>query len=217
MKKKLLVAFGLALVWAVALAADYSDAFPSDTGANTGCGASWSHYSGGSPSTTGRQVTGGVCRTTASFTLRSSQWNGGAVGNDQYSQVTLAAGTTDYNEGVAVRMSGDTMYACRRLDDATLRLVRFNAGAATTLDTQAATLTTPVVIRIEASGNDITCMVGGVTVIGPITDGTPIASGQPGFYSANNADFDNWSGGDLGGGGGSSVPVIEYYMRQMQR
>ena len=216
MSKKLLAALGLALVWAVALAADYSDTFSVDTGANAGCGANWSPYPGGAAATTGRQVTGGVCRITASFTQRTVEWNGGAVGNDQYSQVTLAAGTTDYNEGVAVRMSADTMYACRRLDDATLRLVRFNAGVSTTLDTQAATLTTPVVIRIEVSGSDITCMVGGVTVIGPIADGTPIASGQPGFYSANNADFDDWSGGDLGGGGGSSnAPRAMHYKKLM--
>lgn len=208
MRKKLLVGLSLAVVWAVALAATYSDAFPSDTGSNAGCGANWSHYSEGSASTTGRQVTSGVCVITASFTQRSLQWNGGAVGNDQYSEVTLTAGTTDYNEGVAVRMTDDTFYTCRRLDGSTLRLVRFNDGIATNLDTQPATLTTPVTIRAEVSGSSITCKVGVTTIIGPISDGTPIASGQPGFWSANNASFDNWSGGDLAGGGGTVVNPI---------
>jgi hypothetical protein len=218
MKKQIIAGLSLALVWAIALAATYSDAFPSDTGANAGCGANWSHYSEGSASTTGRQVVSGVCTITASFTARTVQWNGGAVGNDQYSEVTLTSGTADYNEGVAVRMSADTFYTCRRLSDSSLRLARSNAGSLITLDTQSATLTTPVTLRIEISGSNITCKVGGSTVIGPYTDGTPIASGQPGFYSANNAGFDNWSGGDLGGGGGgSSITAIFRHLRQMKQ
>lgn len=219
MNIKRLSAIVLLFVCAVALAATYSDAFTSGTSANTGCGSSWTQYQDASTSTTGGQATGGVCRATASFTFRQFQWNGGAVGNDQFSQVTLAAGTVDYNEGVTARMSADTFYACRRLSDTLLRLVRFNAGVATTLDTQTATLTTPVVLRIEISGSNVTCKVGGSTVIGPYADGTPIASGQPGFYTANNADFDDWSGGDLsagsvvvnpisGRGGAAAQPVV---------
>lgn len=212
MNRKIIVGLSLAFVWAVALAATYTDDFNrSDSGANTGCGSNWAHYSEGSASTTGAQVISNLCRITAGFTQRTVQWNGGATGNDQFSEVTLAAGTTDYNEGVAVRMTDDTFYTCRRLDDATLRLVRYNDGAATNLDTQAATLTPPVVLRIEASGSNITCKVAGATIIGPYADGTPIASGQPGFWSANNADFDSWSGGDLGGGGSA---VTEYYYRR---
>lgn len=209
--KRLATTLALTLyVCTSAFGATYSDDFNrADSGANACLGANWTCYAGGSVSSTGFQILSNQAVVTASFTDRKAKWSGGAVANDQFSQITVVAvNATDYGQSVIARfVDGDNFYEFVALNSSLVRLRKWVAGVSATIDTQTLTVVNGDVMRIEVSGSSITCKINGSTVIGPITD-TSFSSGGIGFESSNTATFDNWTGGDLAGGGGTVVNPI---------
>jgi hypothetical protein len=187
--------------------ATFTDDFNrSDSGANAGWGASWQHFASGASSNTGWEILSNRGRVTAGFTLRTARWNGGAIGANQFSQATMATGSVDFGEYVAVRKAdGDNFYAAGRLNDTTIRLVKYLAGVQSTLDTQAFSIVDGDVLRLEVSGTSLNFYVNSVLRIGPISD-PDLSTGQPGLRVVNTTDWDNWSGGDLSAG--SSIAAI---------
>jgi hypothetical protein len=178
-----------------------------DTGASGGWGANWTTYQEGSATSSGFQILTNKAHIVTSFTLRSAKWNGGSVGADQFSQATMSAGSVDFGEYVAVRKAdGNNFYAAGRLNDVTVRLVKYVAGVQTTLDTQTVSTVNGDVFKLTVSGTTLNFYVNGVLKIGPITDSS-LASGQPGLRSINTTDWEDWSGGDLSATTGTATPT----------
>lgn len=127
-------------------------------------------------------------------------------GNDQFSQITIAADPNNFNYGgPCIRAaSGAITYYGAGFDS-------FNSGntrqriwkvVATTWTSLAASSSVNIaqndVVYLQAVGNALTMKVNGSTVL-TATD-SAIASGQPGFQSrspGNQATFDDWSAADI--------------------
>jgi hypothetical protein len=179
-----------------------------DTGASGGWGTNWTTYQEGLATSSGFQILSNKAHIATSFTLRSAKWNGGSVGADQFSQATMSAGSVDFGEYVAVRKAdGDNFYAAGRLNDVTIRLVKYVAGVQTTLDTQSFSTVNGDVFKLTVSGTTLNFYVNGVLKIGPITDAA-LSSGQPGIRSTNTTDWEDWSGGDLGSSSTTITPGV---------
>lgn len=149
------------------------------------------------------------------FYFRNTQsWS-----NDQYSEITLknsSMGALDYS-AVTVRASGtagsSNRYECMADGGGSdARLRKLVTGSYTNLDTDSVAFATNDVIRLEVTGTSLTCKKNGATILtGTDSD---LASGSPGFGTPFNggghdSQWDDWSGGDLGGGGSPSfVPAI---------
>lgn len=185
----------------------YSDDFNrSDSGANAGWGANWQHYTSGGTTNTGWEILSNQGRVNASFTQRAALWNGGAVGNDQFSKAAVAALSGDGAAYVCVRATDDNnCYRGGWLTSGTARLSKVVAGVSTTLGSVSLTFSAGDTIEVRASGSSISLYVNDVLQVGPITD-TDLTSGKPGIQTLNTHDFDNWTGGDLGGGSAEAPP-----------
>lgn len=190
--------------------ATYSDDFNrADSGANSGFGANWTHYQEGTPTNSGAQVISNVGRITTSFTLRTAMWSGGASSADQFSQATMAAGSADFGEYVAVRKTdGDNFYAGGRLNGTSIRISKYVAGVQTTLNTGTVTVSDGDVIRLEVSGTSLDLKINGVSQL--TTTDSDLSSGNPGLRSTNTTDWDNWSGGDLAAAGNANLFVGKF-------
>lgn len=188
--------------------ATFSDDFNrSDSGASAGWGANWTHYQDGVATNSGAEILSNQGRINSGFTLRTVAWNGGAVGADQFSQATMVTGSDDSGEYVAVRKTdGANFYAAGRLNGTTVRLSKYVAGVQTTLDTQTVSIVNGDVLRLEVSGTTLNFYVNAALQIGPITD-SDLSSGQPGIRVLNNADWDDWSGGDLSSDDATITPT----------
>lgn len=193
--------------------ATYSDNFNrSDTGSNAGWGANWQHYTGGSSSNTGWEILSNQGRCVASFTQRAALWNGGAVANDQFSKAAVQALSGDGAAYVCVRATDDNnCYRGGWLSSGTARLSKVIAGVSTTLGSASLTFSAGDTIEVRASGTSISLYVNDVLQVGPITD-SDLSSGRPGFQILNAHDFDNWTGGDLGGGTAIAAAASFYRM-----
>lgn len=178
--------------------ATYSDNFNrADSGASSGWGANWTHYQEGSPTNSGAEILSNQARITTSFTLRTAAWNGGSVGANQFSQATVVAVPIDGGSHVAVRKTdGNNFYSAGQLNLTTIRMVKYVAGAQTTLATDTIVVANGDVLRLEVSGTSLNLYINSVLRLGPVTD-SDLSTGQPGIRTTNTTDWDNWSGGDL--------------------
>ena len=174
--------------------ATYSDNFNrSDTGANAGWGANWTH----SPANTGFEVLSNQGRTVSNFTERLARYTGGASANNQFSKATVASLSGDGYAYVAVRAADlSNCYVGGFLSSNQVRLTKIVSGVGTNLGTTSVTFSTNDTIEIRADGTSISLYVNDGLQIGPITD-TDLSSGSPGIYTLNSNTFDDWSGGDL--------------------
>lgn len=142
------------------------------------------------------------------------------VGNDQYAECTVPAGTAVNNAswgGPAVRVNtanGAAYILAYQRNGASSRIsIAYYDGSglsgASSWTNLGSELSTSAVLRLEVSGSDLTGKVDGVTQV-TWTDSS-LTSGKAGlgeYAWAANTDyyFDNWGGGDLAGD--TTPPVL---------
>ena len=191
--------------WAAEVAADNFDR------ADGGLGANWTTVGAfTAPAIVSNLVQPGILGGSGSLAVRTAE----PFGSDQYVQMTITTLATASNRiaGVIMRNANPanrTNYECQALgplgSTTTLTIYRFNAGAPTVLATTgaAATVASGDILYCEVVGSTVTLKINGVTKVGPIVDGSPIASGKPGIvaYSfagaTSNVQLNDWSAGDF--------------------
>lgn len=138
-------------------------------------------------------------------------------GDNQFSQATISGMVNFDNAGLIVRgvaTGGGSYYGVfYRLNATQAAIFKVAAGVYSELTTIAGAIAAGSVLRIEAETSGANCLLrvydDGVQIGSTYTDSSsPLTGGQPGmFYEAGNSGatkLDDWSGGDLGGGGGSA-------------
>lgn len=131
-------------------------------------------------------------------------WVSDTFANNQYSQATVVGIATGVYVGVGVRMSGtsgsqDLSGYLFYGTDTDSGLDKYVDGAYdSTLDTGIA-FEAGDIIRIEISGNAITCKINGATELSYTDSTSPITSGAAGIcaYADGASQIDDWEGGDL--------------------
>jgi hypothetical protein len=121
----------------------------------------------------------------------------------QYAQVKITSPVTELvNGGACVRMStasGGNAYCAWITNSTEAKIFQFIAGSWSSLDDCTGTFAENDILRIEASGYDLTVKLNGSILSGcsALTDGTLI-TGRPGIV-IDGADFriDDFEGGDL--------------------
>jgi hypothetical protein len=185
---------------------------------STGLGANWSAVSGFHELDVVSHEAGASA---ADGSSKFDLWTHDTFGADQFSEAVADSTAASFATAVCVRMttSALTQYSggCRNdtFGNNRQRIWKWVAGSATSL---AVSSTTDIAdgddIRLEVSGTSLTLKVNGSTVL-TATD-SAISTGQPGLECRlntsilSNAGFfqgvntsKQWSGGDLGGGGGA--------------
>jgi hypothetical protein len=167
----------------------------------TGLGANWTFYA-----TNGDfKIVSNQAQVVGSGTNSYDRYTGATFANDQYAQATMAV--NPYNWGIVARMGAAAeSYMVRGGDLISLELriyLSITGGATSLLASTGITADVGDVIRIECEGTTIRAYKNGV-LAGSVTDAT-YASGSPGMRGdfAGFDGFDDFGGGDLGGGGGS--------------
>jgi hypothetical protein len=135
--------------------------------------------------------------------------------NNQYSEITFG-NTRPAGPMVRCANSVDTgYYVLAYPAGGWLRLYKVISGSQTLLgsDPCFVSMSAGDVVRLEASGTTITVKVNG-TVAESVTD-SDIASGYAGLFTYDSTTgISLWSGGNLAGGGGISIPVAMYLNRR---
>lgn len=200
--------WALLLVPLIALAASFSDPF-SGSGA---LGVEWTACQ-----STGLTQSGGDAFDATGGASRASCLTGVSLTNDQYAEAVLALnqGAGRY-ASVMVRTNGV---------DGTLTGYQISIGGTNEWyiselggsDLASGTITWAIgdTVRIEANGTEI-CLILNTVEVDCVNDAT-YTSGSAGmatYWEGSAIGFASFSAGDLGGGGGSSVPVIYQSMRQ---
>lgn len=203
--KRTLAAFALA--GAVLLPA--TDNFD-DLGNNDPLDANWTVVNGDGGGQAFAKVFGGSgIRAFNAASVSAAYWDADVFDDDQYSQIVITDGGTNQYIGAAVRVAaGADGYVCtafgsiRRMDNAS------GFSGETDLITGELVANDGDTLRCEISGTTITRKVNGAEE-GTTTDAT-YASGSAGVWGASETqEFDDWEGGDLGGGGPASfIPAI---------
>jgi len=157
--------------------------------------------------------------------LCAVRWNADTFADDQYSQVVVSNLPNTYQQGAGARMSSSaaTFYYYMVCDQGGWndRLGKVVAGSNTNLATTPSNKANDGdVIRVECESTTITPLINGsgTNTPGAQTD-SAISSGSAGPMGNGNGDssvvqIDDWEGGDLGGGGGTAVPVFVHQLRQ---
>jgi hypothetical protein len=186
----------------------FTDNLDGTTGTNLSARTGWSRPTGADNAVlkggSGYALTSGTTAASGTWHAPTSQ----PSGNNQYAEALLTASST---AAFPLGVRCDTTaalgqgYLARRNSTTTVQLfVRNSSGTLTQLgstytDTQVNLDASK--IRLEASGTSITVKLGGVTVIGPVTDSS-IASGSVAMLSrggsgAGTSTVDDWGSGDL--------------------
>ncbi len=147
-----------------------------------------------------QSVSPGVCEPSAAGNSEM-YWSGsGAWSNDQYSEVTIGAGTTGY-EGPGVRLTTTGGYIVSHKSGTAVTLYKLANPGYTSLGNFSSSLafTTGDVFRLTVIGTSLTFYKNGVPVGSPIIDST-YSSGYPGAYangSASSLTYTLWAGGGI--------------------
>lgn len=157
-----------------------------------------------------------------STTSNFARWDGDTFGDDQYSQAVLAAidAAGSGRFGLAVRITSpgaDTAdkdgycFAVRNWSGNEARyLYSVTDASETILDSDGTASSTSEVLRIEANGTTIRALVDDVEILSA-TDSTH-TSGSAGLYANNKSTsdcrLDDWEGGNLGTGTGTSTIAL---------
>lgn len=171
---------------------------------NGGLGASWTDWSWGA---TGAQILGGVATGTGNPDSNGDFWNADAIGDDQFSLITVAA-VPSASEwvGVTVRQSGTGGNGYLAIwFNGSFMLFNENGSPNPPLITSAAgTLAVGDSMCIGAAGTAITVYHNGTQVLSA-TDATT-ASGAPGIaFDGASGTVSLWMGGD-----GATAPLAGF-------
>lgn len=183
----------------------YSDDFNrADSGASSGFGSDWETFREGASSTSLMEILSNRAQITSSGSLRCARWAtaGGAVGNNQVSSANIDGGGGSSGIYLRVSSDGNTGYWLGTTDASTIEIRRVVAGVTTVVSSTSFSTTDGDLFRGEVNGTALELFINGTSRLTG-TDAI-IASGQPGFYANDTASFDNWAGGDLGGGGATA-------------
>ena len=189
-------------------------------------GANWTTVAGmQNPTIASNVVQDATMDGTTSISIRTAE----SFANDQYAYITATKAITSGARIVGVVLRGTTAarteYECQVLgplgSTATLTIYRLNAGAATQLGTTGAVVTVNPgdTVYCQMRGSTVTMKINGVTRLGPIVDGTPIASGKPGILvhassgTTADAQLDNFGAGDLAATAVGSSAADTFYVR----
>lgn len=177
--------------------ATYTDNFNRSDSASLG--ANWSALLGSWKIVSNRAApgSGGDCM---------SLWAGGSVGNDHYSQAYAAVVSSDAYTGLGVRMSSGKAYAWQMSSSGGEYFFANGAGYVE-FGARSTVVVSTDTVKLEANGNSITCYLNGAPTFGGTVTDSSIPTGGVGLYgfdSASSSAYDNWEGGDIGGGGGGT-------------
>lgn len=131
----------------------------------------------------------------------SYHYQGAATTEEQYSQISTAAGsvTSTSAGGPCVRMSTTGTLDAYEYDNFTNtsagEILKWDGGASTSMI--AGSIPRALPLRIEAEGSSIRIYANGV-LSATTTDTAVNAGGQPGMFWYHTSSFDDWEGGDLG-------------------
>jgi Tfp pilus assembly major pilin PilA len=169
--------------------ATFTDDFNRADGA---LGANWSVAAGSAV------VASNVMDITANST--TAVWATQTDNTEEYAQATLVSPGATQHQGVFVRGDGTTqnMYYFRRTNATTCDIAKVVANTFTSIQTIAAATTNGSVMRIEARGSTIRCLIDGIQVLEAID--TDLTTGRRvGVRNAvaSTGGFDNFSAGDL--------------------
>ena len=152
-----------------------------------------------------------------------ARYNPWTSGDDQYSQiaVTVAGTGAGTGAGPSVRIStGGQITLYRLVTDASGNyvLARRNNDVGTTLASGTLSYVAGTLLGLSITGSTLKIWYGGVQVGSDIVDGSPLASGQPGFgYSSTSTSLtlDDWDAGTTGSPAAVYIPVPHYADRPM--
>jgi hypothetical protein len=135
-------------------------------------------------------------------------YSGASFTDNQYAQVKwLSAGAVN-GVGPAVRVSAtDDGYMYQVHDTSIYRFDDVSAGTFTMIKACTDSPSVGDTLKLEISSTTLTVSRNGTPVSGcTITDAT-YATGEPGVYASvsSGMQFDDWEGGDVGGGGGPTI------------
>lgn len=176
-----------------------TDAFTGSDGTSPPS-ANWTNDS----ASNGMQIQSNRAVGTVGPAVNAAIYTGASFSADQYSEATL------YHGGVSrsillVRATsgGDFYFADFNVDTATTRISKRVSGSYSDLPANLGAPTSGHVYRLEVIGTSIKVYDNGVQMGITQTD-SDIASGQPGIGSISPTEgWDDWTGTDLSGGGGS--------------
>jgi hypothetical protein len=135
-------------------------------------------------------------------------YSGASFTDDHYSQVKWSSSGATNGVGPAVRVSAtDDGYMYQVHDTSIYRFDDVSAGTYTMIKACTDSPSVGDTLKLEISGTTLTVSRNGTPVSGcTITDAT-YASGEPGVYGSvsSGMQFDDWEGGDVGGGGGATI------------
>lgn len=172
--------------------------------ANGGLGANWTTQSG----ETAPSIVSNTVQVAGGF-VYGARYSAITWPNDQYAQCKAVATrppTTDEGVGPSCRMAtGAQTHYFLQAGAGDTRLYKVVGGSYTQLGTtgSAVAVNDVLYLEVKTSGANaiVTAKVNGVAVCGsPVTDTSPIASGQAGMWLATSdgaANLDDWEGGDL--------------------
>jgi hypothetical protein len=130
-------------------------------------------------------------------------WTADTFNNDQYSQVAVGSTYgTDYIE-LPVRGSGtNNDYLLYWNSTGHITISKYVSGTQTDLQDTLGSGATGDVIKIECTGTSIKAYKNGTQIGTTVTDSS-LTSGSAGCGAyGTGSRFDNWEGGNVGGGGG---------------
>jgi hypothetical protein len=154
------------------------------------------------------QKTGGYCCGTAGGVVNGAYWDADAFDDDQYSQADFLEVYDNTAVAVRISASANTEYYFGYVGSGNFKLLKSVAGSETQLgSTYAPTFSAGDCVGIKVVGTTITPYTEADGDLATRTD-SAIASGAAGLWNYQSAvmKWDNWEGGNVGGGGVSYFP-----------
>lgn len=182
-----------------------TDAFTNSNGTSlVSHSASWTQNTGAA------YIQSNALASNTSGNEMGAHWNADTFDADQYSQGTLVATSSNVFIGPAVRVAASaSTYYGYYLDNNETYMFKMVSGSWTQIGGSGSGSSGGISLRLEVSGTTLTPIRAGSTdsSVGAQTDSS-IASGSAGVTGYGNSvstRFDDWEGGNLGGGSDVNV------------
>jgi len=169
-------------------------------------GGNWAHSSNVTNFTHDGQIINNRYTTASNGDESLNYWNATAFSNDQFSQATITSTTSSYHYlMVRAANNSDSCYYLRiaQANNVSIRLL-LNGSVNTIATNSSITFANGDIFKFTVVGNVLTGYKNGVAVV--TGNNSTLTTGQPGlggYYSTTY--WDDWSGGDVGGGSGGSL------------